>query len=60
LAKNKQGSSGRKNRKKGDWEAIARGRSHRASTIVSRSNRDFPVVGAIGSAAYQRLGKKGK
>lgn len=54
----KQGSSGRKNRKKGDWENIAKGRMNRNREIVERHDRDYPKMNVNGSAAYQRTVKK--
>lgn len=54
MGNTKQGSSGRKNRKKGDWENIAKGRLNRNREIINRSDRDYPKMNVVGSAAYQR------
>ena len=59
MAGSKQGASGGKHRKKGDWEAIAKGRQNRREgrEVVSRGNRDMPDMGVVGSAAYRRMTK---
>lgn len=59
MSNTKQGASGRKNRKTGDWVNIAKGRQNRDREIVNRGDRDMPNMGDVGSAAYRRLMKKG-
>ncbi len=55
----KQGTSGNKRRKRGDWEAIARGRANVDRVLVNHSgNTGIPAIGEVGSAAYRRLLRK--
>ena len=58
VTKSKQGGSGNKKRKVGDWIAISKGRVNRDREVVNRSNRDYPNMGEVGSAAYRRLVRK--
>lgn len=59
MSKNKQGASGGKHRKPGDWVAVAKGRMSREHEIVSHVNRAIPNMGDVGSAAYRRLMARG-
>ena len=46
-----------KGRKKGDWQAVARGRSNRDRDYARRAGTtgiNFPGAGEVGSAAYRR------
>jgi len=49
-----------KNRKKGDWVAVAKGRAGK-NLQLTRGNglSNVPSVTDVGSAAYRRLSKKG-
>lgn len=55
MANTKQGGSGRKNRKPGDWIAIAKARANSGREVVHRGDRDIPGMNEVGSAAYRRL-----
>lgn len=51
----KQGTSGAKHRKPGDWKAIAKGRDNKARYVrTGRGLTNVPDLGDTGSAAYRR------
>lgn len=55
------GPNSGKMRKKGDWEAVARGRSHKERDLVrGRGVSNVPSIQDVGSAAYRRLLGKAK
>lgn len=57
----KQGTSGAKHRKRGDWEALAKGRANVPRVLINHhGNTGIPTLGDVGSAAYRRLLAKRK
>ena len=59
MSNTKQGASGGKHRKPGDWVNVAKGRMGREREIVTHVNRAIPNMGDVGSAAYRRLMARG-